>query len=430
MGNIQSDNSGQRDFGQRVIAGDFVVSNDTRATGLNNNDLVIGPSGSGKTGGYVVPNLVSPTGSMIVADMKGNLSKKYSAHLRSLGYEVHVIDFDNPTYSTIGWDPFDFVGYNARQLRYDESKLATIARALWPDSISSDAYWDRATRTFLTALFAVSLDCDAPMEVSILSALKYYPQFTTSEDLAKWNEWMESHRNSVGMRRMVSARTGGGLSEKTWGSVVMLAGEALAPLDFPAVRRMMGKRKHLRFADLGHAPTVLFLQMSDTDRSRDALISLFYTQALQELCEEADRQEGSALPVPVRLLLDDFATNVCISDFDKVISVIRSRGISVSLMLQSLSQLDTLYTEPQAATILNNCDHILYLGGHDAKSVEYVAQRCGKSAVDVFTMPRGKAILLESGRMGFEVDKPQPYTADAGLVAARPLDGYLAGAPF
>lgn len=210
----------------------------------------------------------------------------------------------------------------------------------------------------------------------------------------------------------------------------MLAGEALAPLDFPAVRRMMGKRKHLRFADLGHAPTVLFLQMSDTDRSRDALISLFYTQALQELCEEADRQEGSALPVPVRLLLDDFATNVCISDFDKVISVIRSRGISVSLMLQSLSQLDTLYTEPQAATILNNCDHILYLGGHDAKSVEYVAQRCGKSAVDVFTMPRGKAILLESGRMGFEVDKPQPYTADAGLVAARPLDGYLAGAPF
>lgn len=407
-------------LGSRILAGDYTVPNDTRVTGLNNNDLIIGPSGSGKTGGYIVPNLIHPTGSMIVTDTKGNLSKKYSEHLCSLGYQVHVIDFAHPVNSTIGWDPFDFVGYDPHELCYDEMKLAAISHTLWPDSMSTEPYWDRSTRTFLTALFAVSLDCDAPMEISILSALKYYPRFTKTKDLEKWNEWLESHPNSVGMRRMINAHNGGELAERTWGSTVMLAGEALAPLDFPAVHKLMEMREHLNFADLGHTPTVVFLQVSDTDRARDALVSLFYAQAIQELCEEADRQEDSALPVPVRILFDDFATNVRIADFDKIISVIRSRNISVSLILQSLSQLDTLYSEHQATTILNNCDHILYLGGHDYRSVEYVAQRSGISTTRVFTMPRDKAIMMESGQMGFETDKPKPYDSHTDTEAATP----------
>ena len=120
---------------------------------------------------------------------------------------------------------------------------------------------------------------------------------------------------------------------------------------------------------------VVFVNVSDTDRTFDPLVNTFYTQALHCLCKEADGNPDGRLKVPVRIILDDFANNVYIPHFDKLISVIRSRELSVSVILQSISQLETLYTSAQATTILNGCDHMLYLGGQDVKTADYISKR-------------------------------------------------------
>ena len=139
------------------------------------------------------------------------------------------------------------------------------------------------------------------------------------------------------------------------------------------------------------------------------MINLFYVQALQTLCQDADHMPAGRLKVPVRFILDDFASNARIEDFDKIISVIRSRNISVSVILQNLTQLNSLYSDAIAATILNNCDHILYLGGQDIETANYVGTRANKAMESVLLMPPNKAYLLEKGKRGELVDKIRPY---------------------
>ena len=119
---------------------------------------------------------------------------------------------------------------------------------------------------------------------------------------------------------------------------------------------------------IGREKTAVFLNISDTNRYADQLVNLFYVQAMQVLCEDADNiRPTGRLRIPVRFILDDFAANAYIENFDKLISVIRSRNVSVSVILQNMTQLYSMYSEAEASTILNNCDHILYLGGQDIR---------------------------------------------------------------
>ena len=149
----------------------------------------------------------------------------------------------------------------------------------------------------------------------------------------------------------------------------------------------------------------LFVNVSDMDRSFDRLVNVFYTQAIQQLCREADRNPDGRLKVPVRIILDDFATNVVIPDFDKIILVIRSRELSVSVILQSISQLETLYTPAQAMTILNGCDHMLYLGGQDVDTADYISIKANKPIENILNMGLGDAYLFERGAKPRKVEK-------------------------
>lgn len=151
--------------------------------------------------------------------------------------------------------------------------------------------------------------------------------------------------------------------------------------------------------------TALFLSVSDSDRSQDALINIFYTQALQYLMAAADRQPNSRLPIPVRFILDDFSTNTVIPDFDKIISVIRSREIYVSIVIQSLSQLEGLYGYAKAQTIINNCDHCLYLGGTDTQTARYFAEKFNCQVSTVLNLPLDTMFIFERGSEPRKVQK-------------------------
>ena len=169
-------------------------------------------------------------------------------------------------------------------------------------------------------------------------------------------------------------------------------------LAFDDALALYKKPGRIDFASIGRRKTALFLTISDTDRSMDHLANMFFTQALQILCRSADKDyPDHMLPVPVRFYLDDFATNLYIPDFDKIISVIRSREISVSVILQSMTQLESLYGKPCARTIVNNCDRQLYMGGQDIDTAEYVSHRINRPMENILSIPLDDAILMVRG---------------------------------
>lgn len=150
-------------------------------------------------------------------------------------------------------------------------------------------------------------------------------------------------------------------------------------------------------ASMGEQKTALFVVNSDTDRSLDGIVNLFFTQAMNELCWHADKHcVNNALPVPVRFIMDDFATNCVIQDFPRMIASIRSRNISTMLMIQAESQLEAQFGQ-DAKTIIGNCDTYIYLGGNDIKTASAVAERCDQPMKKILNMPVGTNWIFRRG---------------------------------
>ena len=183
---------------------------------------------------------------------------------------------------------------------------------------------------------------------------------------------------------------------KTMNCIIMTLQAVLAPLDTEGIRQMMS-REELDFTSAGREKTVIFLTVSDTDRSKDSLINLFYAQALNELCTYADEKcPEYRLPVPVRFILDDFGTNCRIDNFENIISNIRSRNISAMLLLQSKSQLVASYQE-SSHTILDNCDTMIYMGGNDIDTANLIGTRSNTPLYQIMEMPIGMHWLFRRG---------------------------------
>lgn len=194
-------------------------------------------------------------------------------------------------------------------------------------------------------------------------------------------------------------------ADKMIASVEGMLAERLTICSFAGARKLFQNPNRIHFPQLGEEKTALFLTISDMDRSIDRLINLLYVQAFQSLCNAADHSPGHRLKVPVRFYLDDFAVNFIIPDFDKITSVIRSRDICVSIVLQNISQLDAVFDRARASTILNNCDHFLYLGGTDVDTAHLVAQRANKPVSSILSMPLDAALLFTRGQVPQMVKK-------------------------
>ena len=176
------------------------------------------------------------------------------------------------------------------------------------------------------------------------------------------------------------------------GSIFGIVGEKLAIFRFDGMKHLLTRQERVDFASLRNEKTVLIVNVSDCDRSLDRLIALFFQQAFKTLIE------GGAAGIPVRIIMDDFAAySCCIPDFDNLISVVRSRNISVSCMIQSIAQLEALYHE-KAATILDNFDTVLFLGSNNPGTARYIAERANKMPWDVLSMDPEDALLIQRGR--------------------------------
>lgn len=388
----------------RILAQDVYQDNNTWKTRLNNNDLIIGPSGSGKTRGYVIPNILQGNESMIVADTKGDLKDKLSPYLRSEGYTIKHINFKD-VFLSEGYNPLDFISFNERTGLYYEQDILTISHALVPDiEGDKDPYWNSSARMYLTSMIAYVLEACEPQEHTLNRVFDTFLSFSATsfheKMVALYNENINSYafriyllyKNNIKAERM-DASIRGVLSEK------------LSNLFGTDLNKMYKKRNRIDFGDLEKEKTVVFLSISDVDRSMDRLVNIFYAQAFQVLTSRADKNSDNRLGIPVRFILDDFATNTVIKDFDNITSVIRSREIYVSIIIQSLTQLDAIYGEYKTSTITNNCDNWLYLGGQDVRTAKVFAQKTNISVINILQMELDDAYLFTRGSRAKKVQK-------------------------
>ena len=396
-----------------ILAQGQEYSLDCNDTKLNNNVIVVGTSGAGKTSGIVIPNLIKATGSYIVTDPKGNLCTKLGPYLKVKGYSVMSIDLSNPNGST-RYNFLDYIkdehdvikiahilmtaegaeashGHNAYFYLTGELVVASaLAMFKWYD----EEYPDEKDFYNFRRLFNYCRNC-----IDDLTYEKYTEdngpksekQFLDDENGMMENKWYD-----LGQR--LKACVGSNLSPETAGSVLSTIGSVLGKFNTAGVEEMMtSDRKRINFSEIGFKKTALFVRISDTDRSMDALANIFFTQAMDELCRVADFEcRNNSLPVAVRFIMDDFATNCSIEDFPRMISTIRSRNISAMVMLQSEAQLEKRYGK-DSSTIINNCDTYVYMGGNDIQTASNIAKRLDLPLKRVLYMPIGTSWIFRRG---------------------------------
>lgn len=391
--------------GTRILAEGVRQSNDTRRTGMNNNDLIIGPTGAGKTRGYVIPNLLHDLSeSFIVIDTKGNLHAKYAEYLRGQGYETQCLDFVDCLHSEHGFNPLQFIERDERTGRCNEQDILRLAAAMCPVQLKNDPYWDQAAQMTLASLIGLTL------ERFMLKDQNMHAVTTLAMHLG--SDWIEelfmdlatSDPESFAARehRMTTINKD---ADKMVASVAGILINALQPMSFEGAKHLFTARKQVDFAGLGRRRTALFVTVSDNDRALDRLVNVFFAQALQELVRAADRRRDNALEVPVRLIMDDFAANAVIPCFDKIITTIRSRGIAVSLIVQDLTQLNAMYGDAVGTIIANNCDTWLYLGGQDVGTAEKLSKKLRKPIDSVLELGLDEAFLFRRGSKPLRVQK-------------------------
>lgn len=395
----------------RPLAKGYNAPNDDIDSGYNNNDLIIGGSGTGKTGGYVIPNLLTPYGNMIVSDTKGRLYNEMKTVLENAGYHVMKIDFIHPRES-VGYNPL--LSIRETEDGYSQIDIMTVVSKILPleeGKNRDDRFWIESARGLVGFLIAFTLEAFERKDHNMVTVAEILKGMDTRSGKDIINMWILRHPSSyvADLYRMSQIIT---QSERTWSCIQKFAVGGLEAFLYKDLMRIfVSDENAFNVKKFLRRKSVLFINNSDVNRYADRIVNLLYAQLINDIFEEADKREDGRLKIPVRFIIDDFASNVYIEDFDKLISVTRSRNISLSIIVQNLTQLSAMYGENKANTIIVNCDHILYLGGQDIKTAEYIGHRAGLAEEKVLVMQADKAYLIKRGEKAVLLDKIEPYKA-------------------
>lgn len=368
----------------KIMTENIWISLDVRKHYRNLNVLVIGGSGAGKTRFYAKPNIMQCSASYIVLDPKGEIVRDTGNLLMKKGYTVKVLDLINMEKSHC-YNPFAYFRNDN-----DVQRLVTnLFKATTPkNSQPQDPFWDTAASMLLSALIYY-LKYEAPEEeqnfkmvIEMLRAGEVREDDDEYEspldELFERLEMKEPEHIAVSYYR--NYRSG---SAKTLKSIQITLMSKLEKFNLKSLADLT-VTDELDFNTIGERKTALFAVIPDNDTSFNFLVSILYTQLFQSLFNTADYKYKGSLPVHVHFVMDEFANVALPDDFDKILSVIRSRNISVSIILQNLSQLKALY-EKQWESIVGNCDELLYLGGNEQSTHKFISELLGKETIDTNT---------------------------------------------
>jgi type IV secretion system protein VirD4 len=350
----------------------------------NKNVLIIGGSGSGKTRFYVKPNLMQMTEnvSYVVTDPKGTILIEVGTMMVNGGYRIKVLNTINFKKS-MHYNPFKYI-----RSERDILKLVNtiIANTKGEGDKSGEDFWVKAERLYYCALIGY-IWYEAPEEEQNFSTLLEFinaseareddEEFKNAVDLL-FEELEINEPQHFAVRQYKKYKLAAG---KTAKSILISCGARLAPFDIQELRDLMSYDE-MELDMLGDQKTAMFVIISDTDDTFNFVVAIMYTQLFNLLCDKADDEHGGRLPYHVRLLLDEFANIGQIPKFDKLIATIRSREISASIILQSQSQLKSIYKDA-AETIIGNCDTTLFLGGKESSTLKEISETLGKETIDL-----------------------------------------------
>ena len=386
-------------------------------TARNKNILVIGGSGSGKTRFFVKPSLLQMHSSYVVTDPKGQLLRETGKLLAHGGpkrdengkpvrdgrgkvvyepYRIKVLNTINFSKS-MKYNPLAYV-----RSEKDILKLVNviIANTKGDGEKSSEDFWIKAERLLYCALIGYIWYEAEPEEKNFITLLELINACEAREDDETYkspvdilfDELAQAQPEHFAVKQYVKFKMAAG---KTLKSILVSCGARLSPFDIKELRDIMTEDE-LELDTMGDRKTALFLIMSDTDTTFNFVIAMLQSQLFNLLCDKADDFYNGRLPVHVRCLLDEFANIGQIPNFDKLIATIRSREISASIILQSQSQLKTIYKDA-ADTIVGNCDVTLFLGGKEKSTLKEISELLGKETIDSLSQSENRGAQTSHG---------------------------------
>jgi type IV secretion system protein VirD4 len=356
----------------------------------NLNVLVVGGSGSGKTRCYAKPNVMQANTSYVVLDPKGEILRDTGHLLEAQGFEVRVLDLINMERSHC-YNPFAYLKDDK-----DVMKLVTnLIRNTTPKgSNTNDPFWERSETALLEALILYLLtqapkeEQNFPMVMEMIAAAEVREEDESYQspldELFERLQMKDPEHLAVKQYHIFKLAAG-----KTAKSILVSLGVRLEKFNLPAISGIT-TADEMELSTLGEKKIALFAVIPDNDSSFNFIVGMLYTQLFQSLMYVADYKYGGRLPIHVHFVMDEFANVALPDEFDKLLSTMRSREISVSIILQNLAQLKALFKDTWES-IVGNCDEFLYLGGNEQSTHKYVSELLGKETLDTNTygMSRG-----------------------------------------
>lgn len=347
----------------------------------NKNVVVVGGAGSGKTRFFVKPNLMQLHSSYVVSDSKGLLLSETGKLFEESGYEIKIFDLISRK-NCNQYNPFNYIRNEDDILKIVNNLIKNTSN---PDKKGGDDFWEKAETALLMAIFSYLLQEVVEEDQTLSSVVELVRLADIPEDVPGYvspldvlfQELEEKDPQNFAVLQYKIFKLSG---DKTTKSILVSLGVRLAPFDIPSVKELVS-RDTLELDKIGDKKTILYILLPDTDTSFNFLASMMYQQLFDMLVYKADNFYKGRLPVHVRCILDEFANIGQIPDFEKVVSVIRSREISTNVILQNISQLKNLYKDTWE-TIIGTSDTFLYLGGMEQSTHEYISKLLGKETIE------------------------------------------------
>ena len=370
--------------GNKMLTQNTAIGLNGRKHRRNLNVLVCGGSGAGKTRFYAKPNVMQANTSYVVLDPKGEILRDTGNLLVDEGYEIKVLDLINMEKSHC-YNPFIYLHEDN-----DIQKLVTnIFKNTTPKGAQTqDPFWDNAAMMLLLALIFY-LHYEAPPEEQsfpmVLEMIRAGEVMEENENYRSpldilFDKLAERNPEHIALKYYRNYRSGSG---KTLKSIQITLVSRLEKFNLDSLAGIT-QTDDMELADIGERKTAVFAVIPDNDSSFNFVVGMLYTQLFQQLYYKADIEHGGRLPVHVHFVMDEFANVALPDEFDKLLSTMRSREISVSIIIQNLAQLKALF-EKQWESIVGNCDEFLYLGGNEQSTHEYVSKLLGKETIDINT---------------------------------------------
>ena len=356
-----------------ILAEDNYLPVDKRG---NVNVLVVGGSGSGKSASYSIPNAYQMLGSYVFTDPKGELYDRTAGFLKQNGYKIKVLNLVHPQYSD-GYNPLMHISSEI-----DVDIIAnTIVKGQKTDGGGSDPFWDDSAEMLLKALIYYLIATRPEEEQNLASCAELVRAANTNGGSNLLTELMSSlpydHPARMNYKSIEIA------PEKTYSSILSTLQSKLGKFDSKEIAELTSTDT-IDFEEIGSQKTAVYVISSDTHTAYDFLLTIFFSQMIQQLYDFADNN-GGALKVPTYFILDEFANIGKIPDFDKKISTSRSRKLSFSVILQNLDQLEAVY-DKSYETIIGNCDTHVFLGSNSQKTVEYFSKALGEKTISHYSV--------------------------------------------